>query len=154
MGGETNNGLNLSLVHHANVVFSGGAFLLILVVVMAFCLCRRGYCLQWVLGPSFLQQQGLNNGVMSGSSNTASIPTQAVSQQPTVAPTPVEVEIEHLKRSNQLLELQQRRSQLLALSSLGDQGSLSRQSIRFISDHSERPAAPGWSNSLHTTHWT
>ena len=122
MGGETNNGLNLSLVHHANVVFSGGAFLLILVVVMAFCLCRRGYCLQWVLGPSFLQQQGLNNGVMSGSSNTASIPTQAVSQQPTVAPTPVEVEIEHLKRSNQLLELQQRRSQLLAPSSLGDQG--------------------------------
>ena len=82
--------------------------------------------LQWVLGPRFLQQQGLNNGVMSGSNSTASFQMQAVPQQPASAPPPVTdqvvVEIENLKRSNQLLELQQRRSQLLAPPSIGDQG--------------------------------
>ena len=119
MPGETN--------HHANVVFSGRAFLLILLVVLVFCLCRRGYCLQqWVLGPRFLQQPGLHSGAMPGSNNTASIQMQAVSQQPATAPPPVTdqvaVEIENLKRSNQLLELQQRRSQLLAPPTVGDQG--------------------------------
>ena len=126
MGGETNNGLNLSLVHHANVVFSGGAFFLILVVVMAFCLCRRGYCLQWVLGPNFMQRQELNNVTVNGSSTTSTIPLQVTNLQqataPSSVPDQVEVEIEHLKRANQLLELQQRRNQLLAPVSLGEQG--------------------------------
>ena len=113
MGGETNNGLNLSLVHHANVVFSGGAFFLILVVVMAFCLCRRGYCLQWVLGPNFMQRQELSN---------VTVTNQQQATAPSSVPDQVEVEIEHLKRANQLLELQQRRNQLLAPVPLGEQG--------------------------------
>ena len=58
--GDTSNGINMSLVQHADVVFSGGAFILILVAIGAFCLCRSGMCLQWVPGPRFMGQKAGN----------------------------------------------------------------------------------------------
>ena len=122
MGQETNNGFNLSFLSHANFVFSGGSFLLILAVVLTICLCRRGQCLRWLLGETSSQRQNQNQNNTSNAQ--AAIPMQVFSQQPASASAPVtdqvEAEIEHLKRANQLLELQQRRSQLLTPGQPGD----------------------------------
>ena len=122
MGEETNNGFNLSFLSHANFVFSGGSFLLILAVVLTICFCRRGQCFRWVLGETSLQ--GQNQNQINTSNAQAAIPMQVFSQQPASASAPVtdqvEAEIEHLKRANQLLELQQRRSQLLTPGQPGD----------------------------------
>ena len=121
MGQETNNGFNLSFLSHANFVFSGGSFLLILAVVLTICLCRRGQCLRWLLGETSSQTQIQSQNNTSNAQ--AAIPMQ-VFNQPAPASAPVtdqvEAEIEHLKRANQLLELQQRRSQLLTPGQPGD----------------------------------
>ena len=73
-------------------------------------------------GASLLQGQNQN---LSNTSNAqAAIPMQASNHQPALASAPVtdqvEAEIEHLKRANQLLKLQQRRSQLLTPGQHGD----------------------------------
>ena len=73
-----------------------------------------------------MQRQELNNVTVNGSSSTSTSPLQVTNLQqataPSSVPDQVEVEIEHLKRANQLLELQQRRNQLLAPVPLGEQG--------------------------------
>ena len=120
MGEETYNGFNLSFLSHASFVFSGGSFLLILGVVLTICLCKRGLCFRWLLGDNSPQSQNQTNNP----NLQAAFPMQVLSQQPAAASAPVtdqvEAEIEHLKRANQLLELQQRRSQLLTPGQPGD----------------------------------
>ena len=126
MPGDTSNGINIMLVQHADVVFSGGAFILILVSIGAFCLC-----LQWVLGPRFLGQQASSNGTNGPcTSTTISMPGQQPASALQVTDQ-VEVEFQHIQRSKQLIELQQRRSQLLAQATLGDQGGSRALSAKY-----------------------
>ena len=93
---------------------------MILLGVAAYCLCRKGFCLKWCSGPRVYQQLGLpmGNSMLAPTGNN--IPTSqqlqpGFSQAATAPPTTdhVSIEIENLKSANELLELQQRRSQLL-----------------------------------------
>ena len=119
--GDSSNGMNVSFIQHADVAFSAGAFVLFLLVIGAFCACRRGMCLQWILGPRFMQL-ATNPTSQTCPSTSITMPTIQSASAPTQPSDPVEQEIAALQKSNQLFELQQRRSQLLAQANLGHQG--------------------------------
>ena len=52
--GDTVYGMNVSFIDHLDVAFSAGAALLLLFLIGAFCACRKGMCLKWILGKRFM----------------------------------------------------------------------------------------------------
>jgi len=52
--GDTIYGMNVSFIDHLDIGLSVGAVLLLLFLIAAFCTCRKGLCLKWILGKRFM----------------------------------------------------------------------------------------------------
>ena len=115
--------MNVSFIDHLDIAFSAGAVLLLLFLIAAFCACRKGLCLKWILGKCFMHmhQPPANPSNQQCTSTAINMPT--IASAPNQLPDPMDEEIAALQKRNQLIELQQRRSQLMANANL-EQGSM------------------------------
>ena len=113
--GDTIYGMNVSFVDHLDIGLSLGAVLLLLLIIGALCACRKGLCLKWILGKRFIH---LHQPPTPANLNIQQSPSTAINMTAT-APAPshlldtMDEEIAALQKRNQLIELQQRRSQLM-----------------------------------------
>ena len=121
--GDTVYGMNVSFIDHLNIAFSAGAVLLLLFLIGAFCACRKGLCLKWILGKRFMHihQPPATPTNQLCTSTAINMPT--IASAPNQLPDPMDEEIAALQKRNQLIELQQRRSQLMAQANL-EQGAM------------------------------
>ena len=118
--GDTIYGMNVSFVDHLDIGLSVGAVLLLLFIIAALCACRKGLCLKWILGKRFMH---LHQPPPPANLNIQPCPSTAINMTATAsAPShlldPMDEEIAALQKRNQLIELQQRRSQLMANANL------------------------------------
>ena len=116
--GDAVYGTNVSFIDHIDIVFSAGAVLLLLFLIAAFCACRKGLCLKWILGKRFMhmhQPPAIPSNQLC-TSTAINMPT--IASAPNQLPDPMDEEIAALQKRNQLIELQQRRSQLMANTNL------------------------------------
>ena len=114
--GDTIYGMNVSFVDHLDIGLSVGAVLLLLLIIAALCACRKGLCLKWILGKRFMH---LHQPPPPANLNIQPCPSTAINMTATApAPShlldPMDEEIAALQKRNQLIELQQRRLQLMA----------------------------------------
>ena len=113
--GDTIYGMNVSFVDHLDIGLSLRAVLLLLLIIGALCACRKGLCLKWILGKRFIH---LHQPPTPANLNIQQSPSTAINMTAT-APAPshlldtMDEEIAALQKRNQLIELQQRRSQLM-----------------------------------------
>ena len=123
--GDTVYGMNVSFIDHLDIGLSVGAVLLLLFLIAAFCACRKGLCLKWILGKRFMHlHQPPPPAIPSNQLCTSTaINISATASAPSQLPDPMDEEIAALQKRNQLIELQQRRSQLMANANL-EQGSM------------------------------
>ena len=98
--GDTVYGMNVSFIDHLDVAFSAGAVLLLLLLIGAFCACRKGMCLKWVLGKHFMHMH------QPPATPTTAISMPTIASAPNQLPDPVDEEIAALQKRNQLFELQ------------------------------------------------
>ena len=131
--GDTVNGMNVCFIDHIDVTFSAVAVVLLLLVIGAFCACRKGMCLKWILGKRFMHMHQPPATPTSLPCPTMSISMPAIASAPNQLPDPVDEEIAALQKRNQLFELQQRRSQLMA------QANLEQGAMRAIPGNSKYP---------------
>ena len=118
--GDTIYGMNVSFIDHLDIGLSVGAVLLLLFLIAAFCACRKGLCLKWILGKRFMHlHQPSPPAIPSNQQCTSTaINMAATASAPSHLPDPMDEEIAALQKRNQLIELQQRRSQLMANANL------------------------------------
>ena len=116
--GDTVYGMNVSFIDHLDVAFSAGAVPLLLLLIGAFCACRKGMCLKWILGKRFMHMHQPPATQTSPRCPTTAISMPTIASAPNQLPDPVDEEIAALQKRNQLFELQQRRSQLMAQANL------------------------------------
>ena len=117
--GDMIYGMNVSFVDHLDIGLSVGAVLLLLFIIAALCACRKGLCLKWILGKRFKCTYVLHQPPPPANLNIQPCPSTAINMTATAsAPShlldPMDEEIAALQKRNQLIELQQRRSQLMA----------------------------------------
>ena len=118
--GDTIYGMNVSFIDHLDIGLSVGAVLLLLFIIAALCACRKGLCLKWILGKRFMhlhQPPPPANLNIQPCTSTA-INMAATASAPSHLLDPMDEEIAALQKRNQLIELQQRRSQLMANANL------------------------------------
>ena len=123
--GDTIYGMNVSFIDHLNIGLSVGAVLLLLFLIATLCACRKGLCLKWILGKRFmhLHQPPPPANPSNQPCTSTAINMAATASAPSHLPDPMDEEIAALQKRNQLIELQQRRSQLMANANL-EQGSM------------------------------
>ena len=121
--GDTIYGMNVSFIDHLDIGLLFGAVLLLLFLIAAFCACRKGLCLKWILGKRFMHlHQPPPPAIPSNQQCTSTaINMPATASAPSQFPDPMDKEIAALQKRNQLIE--QRRSQLMANANL-EQGSM------------------------------
>ena len=108
---------HVSFIDHLDIGLSLGVAVLLLLILAALCACRKGICLKTILGKHFIH---LRNPPTSASTTSQQPPsTSTAINMMATAPAPSHVldsmdeEIATLQKRNQLIELQQRRSQLM-----------------------------------------
>ena len=105
--------MNVSFIDHLDIAFSAGAVLLLLFLIAAFCACRKGLCLKWILGKRFMHMHQPPAIPSNQQCTSTAISMAATASAPSHLPDPMDEEIAAVQKQNQLIELQQRRSQLL-----------------------------------------
>ena len=118
--GDTIYGMNVSFIDHLDIGLSVGAVLLLLFLIAALCACRKGPCLKWILGKCFMHlHQPPPPAIPSNQPCTSTaINMAATASAPSHLLDPMDEEIAALQKRNQLIELQQRQSQLMANANL------------------------------------
>ena len=104
--GDTVYGMNVSFIDHLDVAFSAGAVLLLLLLIGAFCACRKGMCLKWILGKRFMHMHQPPATPTSQPCPSTAISMPTIASAPNQLPDPVDEEIAALQKRNQLFELQ------------------------------------------------
>ena len=115
--------MNVSFIDHLDIAFSAGAVLLLLFLIAAFCACRKGLCLKWILGKRFMHMHQPPATPTNQLCTSTAINMPTIASAPNQLPDPMDEEIAALQKRNQLIELQQRRSQLMAQANL-EQGAM------------------------------
>ena len=113
--GDTVYGMNVSFIDHLDIGFSVRAVLLLLFLIAAFCACRKGVCLKWILGKRFLHMHQPPAIPSNQQCTSTAINMSAIASASSQLPDPMDEEIVALQKRNQLIELQQRCSQLMAI---------------------------------------
>ena len=90
-------------------------------------------CLKWILGKRFMHMHQSPATPTSLPCPTTAISMPTIASAPNQLPDPVDEEIAALQKRNQLFELQQRRSQLMA------QANLEQGAMRAIPGNSKHP---------------
>ena len=124
-------GMNVSFIDHLDIAFSAGAVLLLLFLIGAFCACRKGLCLKWILGKRFMHMHQPPATPTNQLCTSTAINMPTIASAPNQLPDPMDEEIAALQKRNQLIELQQRRSQLMANANL-EQGPMRYSFVRRI----------------------
>ena len=136
--GDTVNGMNVSFIDHLNVAFSAGAVLLLLLVIGAFCACRKGMCLKWILGKRFMHMHQPPATPTSLPCPTMSISMPAIASAPTQPSDPVDQEIAEATTIAAATNLYSRNSELLIFSGLPSSGKMINAAILLASFYISR----------------
>ena len=108
---------HVSFVDHLDIGLSLGVVALLLLILAALCACRKGLCLKTILSKHFIHLRQPPTSVSTNSQQHPSTST-AINKMAT-APAPshmldsMDEEIATLQKRNQLIEFQNRRSQLM-----------------------------------------